>query len=489
MNNYNFNNQFDDSFDLSSDQILNLGDYNLNDLSKIKRIGKIYKGETIRGLTYVLPFVEVPLRNRTVAQVQQFYYPDSKKFINSNISMNTDVNVDTDINKFTKDFYLDINKNKINDDGDIPFKLVVFVSRDGNKIKETYEVTEPEEDMIIIFIEDQTGDLFSEQVIYGKIAPKLQSQINDLKNKTSLNFSKSNEFINSIIDDSKDLINELISTGKLKKRRSIPHLILKGFLDFMRGFYLVNYSIGYVVSLIGKGVLKLKVPDKYWDSQDEDYVIKDIISKDVLTVDQSSIQDFKNVINDVDEKETIKTLGTTNINKLQAVVDAIHKKVVEYNQYMEDDTNKYNSLYGEPMNVNYQDFQNKIAFQIGVYNGFIDFIGTTISFIGDIFKSSKYIQENYDEITDTLDNILDFLRESDWSKIFESYKETYDRIKNYLRNEAKNDDYDWIRISYLSGFGMAFFATLFIPILNISQIVNASSKLGKLGSSLIEALN
>jgi len=103
----------------------------------------VYFGQTIRGMTHVHPLTRMKFSSRTSREIEELYFPDAEKQFLNQIGIITDVDSDTKPETYhsSTDFYYDTNKNgRIGDKGDtFAFKIILHVSKNGNKIKEAYE--------------------------------------------------------------------------------------------------------------------------------------------------------------------------------------------------------------------------------------------------------------------------------------------------------------------------------------------------------------
>jgi hypothetical protein len=490
MSNYN-EEVFDDDLDLSNANILNFDNMGYQKLIMNGKKNKSYRGETVNGMTNVLPFVDMPFSNRTSMQIEQYYFPDAKKTKENNVSINYDVDTPQDLNidPIVNQYFLDLNRNKVKDENEISYKIILFISKNKKKIEETYEKANPNKDEILLFIDYKTGDYSTEQVIYGKIAPELRNELIGLKK--TINFKASSSDLNKYIDASQDVLTELINTGKIEGKSCIPDLIFNGIYHTFNSFFLVSYGVGYIIDLIGKGIALLKVPDSIWDTENKEYAFEKNNLKKSLTIDTKLLEDFEGILQKENDKLIINLIPDAIKFILEKTNPLIVEKIKRYNSLIEktiDDYFESESYKKTSDHLNEMKFHEKLAFICGIYNGIIDFVASVISFIGDILKLPKAIFDNWDKIMETLGKIKDFFSEEEWfDKVYLALSLVFDKIIKYFKTNEK-DDYNWVRIAYICGFALFFVVSLFIPYANIARALGTIGKVGKFGTLLADLL-
>jgi hypothetical protein len=103
-------------------------------------------GEFIRGMNNVSPLATYKFYNQNTSVINNKYYPSAKSFQQGNSSLVIDPKIDKNGFSFYKyEFFSDTNRNDmVNSSEKLAFKLLLFVSTDGNKVKECYEVVKLE---------------------------------------------------------------------------------------------------------------------------------------------------------------------------------------------------------------------------------------------------------------------------------------------------------------------------------------------------------
>ncbi|MFV0572181.1 MAG: hypothetical protein ACK5M1_07105, partial [Xanthomarina gelatinilytica] len=264
---------------------------------------RILVGETVGGLTYVHPLVLKKFFGRTVEKTGRLYFPDGSIFSNSQNARSIDIEIKTDVDTTIKeedfivrDFYFDKNKDKIyGSSGDkLAYKLYVFISKDGNKVKEAYEVTDPNDNEIILFLEDNDGDFLSETVMYGKVAQNLKEKHRNGDFAYSqfygnTNISKSLEK-NTEYKLSQDLISKLLENGYIEEEKTIASYFVKAIQYVVELASLPAKAIGWILQKIGEGIDFLSIPDAFWDTESPDYIFNEDNIIKHLTIDDATIE-------------------------------------------------------------------------------------------------------------------------------------------------------------------------------------------------------
>lgn len=213
------NTEYKDVFDFGEEALSMENKFSASSFPSFKNA--FILGENIRGMTNVSPLATVKFFNQTTETILNKYYPDGKNVQRGNINMITDVNISNgELSRFDENYYFDNNHNgKFGDSGDIlAFKLVLFISTDGLKIRECYEVTEPKDDEVILFLETDSG--LSKQVLFGRMSEKVRRQFTDKNGNL-----KSNLYDNEILKGvrkhytsaNQEVIEKLIKNGYVKE--------------------------------------------------------------------------------------------------------------------------------------------------------------------------------------------------------------------------------------------------------------------------------
>ncbi len=118
------------------------------------------------------------------------------------------------------EFFSDKNRNgSVEKNEELIFKLLLFVSTDGNKVKECYEVVKPADDEIIFFLETD-DDTLSDDVLFGRTSEKIKKLYTD---------HSSGKLYKTFFDG--DILNKIKKHAGNINQEIIEELFLKGFVD------------------------------------------------------------------------------------------------------------------------------------------------------------------------------------------------------------------------------------------------------------------
>ncbi|GLB52944.1 hypothetical protein NBRC110019_19840 [Neptunitalea chrysea] len=450
-------------------------------------------------MTNVNPLLTQKFSDRSVQSINNLYFPDGKVYSSNNQPINiiTDVGSSVKVDDFLKfDVYYDYNRDKEFSETDkLAYTLYIFISKDGNKVKEAYESTKPGDDEIILFLEDNESDFLSEAVMYGRASANIVKNHQSLRNGNSsfYNFLENNEYYKI----SHDKVFELLTKGYIEDT-TIATSFVEGTCFMLNLISLPVKGLGWVLEKIGEGVDLLKIEDKFWDTESEEYVFSEDNLINFLTVDDDTINEIKSITeslkNDPERFEWNDLIPGFVVKITKAIVDKIVGLIENYNAYIAKFINElYKSetfkSFTETAKKNY--LQEVIALRCGIYNGLVDFISSTIKFAGSYLQTPSNIFSSWEEIKETIDNFINAISTINWEEVSTIFKGFYEKIKSYFKkNEA--GDYNWVRIAYVSGFGIAFIATFFVPYANIAKIGTIgtiTSKVQTLTADLVQTLN
>lgn len=462
----------------------------INEMTQIlyKQRSFIKKGETIRGMGNVSPLATMKFYNQSSEHILNKYFPDADYLQQKNSNLILDA-IDEAKNGYDfkrYDFFSDKNRDsKINTDEELIFKLLLFVSADGNKVKECYEVVKPADDEIILFLETDSDSL-SGQKLFGRVSEKIRkTYVNTSTGKLYSSFFDGNimdtvqKYLSKI---NKPIIEELFINGHITDK-SISVDFFSGLRYLLLALSAPTKALGWVMNKIGDGIDFLKIPDEFWDTENENYsfnkenIIENLsISTDKLAILKNLFKDKKGFdLADI----TPKMLDDIILNQL-AVIESF---VGKYNSYVKteiEDIFKRLELPG--MEIATDSIAQPIALICGVWNGLVDFVSSIIKFIGMLLEAPFDISKDFQQILEMIDNFWDGLRDgSVWKNLKNAVDGGMKDMVEYLKSK-NTDDINWVRIYYLSGFTISFAATFFIPVANTAKLAN----LGKAGDILAE---
>ncbi|MDR2234706.1 MAG: hypothetical protein LBE92_01155 [Chryseobacterium sp.] len=464
-----------------------MGYGSFQDFIKVKNDAQnMQLGETIRGMRNVSPLAAYKFYDQTSNNIASKYFVDGKIVQKGNTSIIEDINK----NGYTfnvYNYYFDNNHNGIYGDGQdvLAFRLLLFVSTDGNKVKECYEVVKPADDEVILFLESDE-DILTEAVLYGRMSEKVRQQFTDEKGnlKSNLFNNEIMKAVNKYASINQDVVEELMKKGYIENSK-----IAEGFFIFfkyvMMGVSAPAKALGWVCKKIGDGLDYLKISDDFWDTQSEDYFFdKDNIIKKITI--------SEDLINDIDKLfENRKGLDLHDITP-----NILEKYIKEYSAAIKNFIRDYNDFVTQEIETFYQLGNNTVvdlmagatqmwvAYRCGLWNGIVDFVSSLLKFAGELLEAPFNGAQDFRAAMETLDNIYDFLFGGHFKENLKAaVEEMYNKLLDFCKTHNK-EDYDWVRVSYVVGNGVAFIASFFIP---FTQVLKAA-KLGKI-AEIIGAVN
>lgn len=462
------------------------------DFLKVKNEAQTMQlGETIRGMSNVSPLLQVrPANNsKTASFIKKSY------FIDAQVEKKGNLTVINDLKKTVKDSYLytsldvffDKNLNGVRDpDEKLMFTVYFFFSDDGNKVFEAYKTARLEESDIYFFIEGDE-DFFSSKKLYAKVSPFVRKQFYNKDGEIDERFFNPS-IMNSLSKNTAldtNIIKELLEKGYIEKDNVNLESILTTIKQGLLYFFSTSKGTGWICNKIGNGLDYLKISDDFWDTQSEDYFFdKDNLLKKVTIADD--------LINDIDKLFADKKgldLHDITPNILEEYIKKYSNSIKKFIQY-------YNNFITQEIEAVYKLIDNEtgdflagkmqmwVAYRCGLWNGIVDFISSLFKFVGGILESPFNNVQDFQGAMETLDNIYDFLFGGHfWANIGNAATEMYNKMLDFCKAHNK-EDFDWVRVSYIAGSGIAFILSFFVP---FTQVLKAA-KLGEI-AEIIEVVN
>ncbi|WP_294311950.1 hypothetical protein [uncultured Chryseobacterium sp.] len=438
-------------------------------------------GENIRGMTNVSPLATVKFFNQTSDDLLTKYYPDSENVQKGNTNVITDADIsNSELNRFEEDYYFDNNHNgKFGDSGDIlAFKLVLFISTDGLKIRESYEVTEPKNDEIILFLETDGG--LSKQVLFGKMSEKVRKQFTDKNGNLKSNLYDS-EILKGVRKYYKDANQEVIE--KLIKNGYIEESIIKeGFFKVLKYLGIATNALpkitGWILGKLGSWIDYLKIDEQFWDTENENYFLKKENIIENFTISTETIKKIEELLNNQDDLSVADLMPEAIEEGIQYIVSKTKTTIEQYNEFVKEKIEELYSAFDNPTaDFIFKDLAEGFAFLCGIWNGAVDFISGTFKFAALLLQAPFNIVSEFQTTLELVDNFWDTITTKIfWVNLWESTKETYTKIKNELTN-LDSANFNWVKIAYFTGFGLATIVSFFIPVAQIANVAKA----GKIG--------
>ncbi len=415
-------------------------------------------GETIRGMQNVSPLLTYKFSNLDSQDMAEKYFLDFYKENNKGIEIIVadEAKIDpSDISEFISDFTYP-------DTGELAFTLKVFISTDGLKIREAYEVTNPSESEVLFFIEENKDD-WSKQVLFAKIGSTVRANLYDFthlsQNDDALKYI--NTLLSSESKISFEILKELCENGYIEEKTTADYIILKGLGNVLTVFSAPAKAVGWVVEKAGEAIDLLKIPERFWDDENENYVFSKESILNSLTIDTGG---FLNQVLHADTSAigyVIDIYGKANFEKqIDLFTTPISGTATAYNAFV---TRLVEDVFaGLEDNPEITDsVKQDFALLAGLWNGLVDFISSTLKFIGTLVQSGFDIVNNWQDFLEIIDNITKSLKSIKPEEIWEGIKILYEQVKTYLKDA---DGLNWARIAYIVGYAIAFVGTMFIPI-------------------------
>lgn len=491
---------FDDEFgDLSGYKILSFEEVtkgfegNKNPLQGI--VSKSFQiGRNIRGMKNVSPLAAFKFHNQTSDEIFSKYFIDGNDTSKGNITIIEDV--DLVIRKGfkfnTHDFYFDKNENGIKDaDEQLIFKLLIFASTDGNKVKECYKVVKPADDEVILFLETDE-DTLSKQKLYGRISDRVRQTYVD----TTTGRLYSTFFEGDIIETvrkylnpaNKDMIEELLLQGYIEDK-SISTSFFTGLKYVLLATSAPSKALGWVMNKLGSGIDFLKISDEFWDTENENYLFQKNKLIENLSISTEKTKLLKDLFTDKKGFNladfTPQMLDDIILNQ----ISVIESFVGQYNNYVKHKFEEiFITLEDPQMQKQIENIAEKVALICGIWNGLVDFVSSIFKFLGMLLEAPFYITKDFQQILEMIDNFSQMYTEGTlWENLENAISAGMTKMVEYLKSKNA-DDVNWVRIHYVGGFTIAFIGTLFIPLANIAKVANVG-KIAEIFAALNTKIN
>ncbi|MBW8521941.1 hypothetical protein K0U91_05590 [Chryseobacterium chendengshani] len=483
---------FDDEFgDLSGYKMLSFKEVsngfegNKNPLQGIA--GKSYQiGKNIRGLQNVSPLATFKLFNQTSDEIFSKYFIDGNDTPKGNTTIIEDINlvVKKGFKFNVHDFYFDKNENGLKDaDEETIFKLLLFVSTDGNKVKECYEVVKPGDDEIILFLETD-GDGLSNQKLYGRISEKVRKTYVDIGTGKLYSTFFDGDIIETVqrylSQVNKDIIEELLLRGYIENK-SIADSFFTGLKYVLLATSAPSKALGWVMNKLGNGLDFLKISDEFWDTENENYYFQ----KDKLIENLIISTDKINLLKDLFTDKEGFNLADLTPQMLDDIIlkqtSVIESFIGQYNSYVKAKIEEvFKTLENPQMQEQTENLAEKVALICGIWNGLVDFVSSIFKFLGMLLEAPFDITKDIQQVLEMIDNFWEMHRDGTlWDNVETAISAGMTKMVEYLKSKNA-DDINWVRVYYVGGFTISFIGTFFIPLANIAKVANV----GKVGEVL-----
>jgi len=447
-------------------------------------------GETIRGMNNVSPLVAMKLKNQKSGEISNKYFIDAfkDKYDDFDIVIDPGCTVNEEylkqnFSKRTFSYFIDDDGKQGETSGDTKVNFIIFITKDENKIKEAYQCLKPSKNEIILFIEDNTGDN-NGQLILAKADEGVKNVFKQVNQRTLNDYKPFHDMQGILKLDYKDWI-ALILNGRLEGKQLPVEDIIGSLLNVIKTFFLPSKALGWILNKIGDGIDFLKISDTIWDTQSDDYFFEKKNITNFFTFDTAPLSELKKaIVNDPAKTEWNDLLPSFISDNADVYISKLQDVIGNYNTYV---TRQIEAIYNfqeqaAPV-IDILNIKESIAFWVGMWNGLVDFVSSIFKFVGMILEAPFEIFDNFDKVVDGISQLFSSLSNID---ISDELVKAYANIKKYL-SEKDSGDIDWIRVAYISGFGLMFILTFFIPYANIAKLASIG-KFGKLGVIIAEVL-
>jgi hypothetical protein len=447
--------------------------------------GNFTLGETQRGLTNVSPLAAYKFYNQTSTEVLNKYFPDSKEIPRGNTNIIEDITEKNGYNFNSHNYYFDTNHNGIYGDGKdiLAFKLLLFISPDGNKVKECYEVVKPADDEVILFLESDK-DVLSEDKLYGRMSDKVRKQFTDKDGnlKSNLFDDEIMKAVKKYADINQEVVEELMKKGFIENK-----IIDEGFFIFMKyammGGAIPAKALGWILNKLGNGIDFLKIPDEFWDTENSAYYFKKEKLIENLSISTEKLKMLDQLFQDrkgLDLSDLTPDFAEKAIKKQISVMKSF---VENYNSYIKTKVEDiFKTLENPVMQEETESIAEKVALICGIWNGLVDFVSSIFKFLGSLLEAPFDISKDFQHTLEMADNFADLLTDGTLYENMEAaVSEGMKQMVAYLKDK-ETDDINWVRVYYISGFTISFIGTFFIPLADIAKI----GGVGKIGEILVK---
>jgi hypothetical protein len=448
-------------------------------------------GETVRGMNNVSPLVTMkPADNSINADfLKKTYFVDAQKEKKGNL------NIVNDLKKTAKDGYLytsldvffDKNLNGVRDpDEKLLFTVYFFFSDDGNKVREAYKTARLGENDIYFFIEGDE-DFFSSKKLYAKVSPSVKKQFYNKEGELDERFFNPSTMRTLAKETGLEIniIRELLEKGNLEKDNVNIENLLNALKQGFLSFFAISKATGWICNKIGNGLDELKISDDFWDTQSEDYFFDKDNLLEKITISDELVNSIDKLFADRRGLDLHDLTPNILENYIKKYSGAIKEFIRYYNDFI---TKEIESIY-KLADTGLGEFlagkmQLWVAYYCGLWNGLVDFISSLFKFIGSILEAPFNAAQDFQGAMETLDTICDFLFGGNfWENLGTAVSEMYHKMLDFCKTHSK-EDYDWVRVAYIAGSGVAFIGSFFIPFTQVLKV----AKLGKI-AEIVEAVN
>lgn len=422
-----FNDPTSDAF-FSSQGITN------NELDKIKKGASASKKFPYASASADFPF------NRTVKDSIDTFFPEAKHIKNDHVEFYIDPECECDpeelqkmysaVNVATGDFSNSLTLKVL-------FKLTVFVSKYFVKLDEAFRCTSPEPNEIIIYLEDNRGDL-SGTYAKVKVGKDVAKNLASTKTEDISNAIRADQMLNP--DANRELIAKLIQDGLAEKTPASQTGILAVIqnVDFITStIKIISYDVNIKAqNLIIDSINYFRIAEKHWNPKaereeadgqfspfffpfseiaiekiDELLADEELVKKGVDNVKRTLLEIDERIANFIQSDDNLIDISLFGVLDIKAgiVPEVIRKELMDaYSQVSTSILAKIDELYNVDLIGIFKQNVNSInAFLCGIVNGMLD------SIVGyfEIMKLFYEVLKRFEELRMNNDSTIAVLLE------------------------------------------------------------------------------
>lgn len=438
---------------------------------------------------YVSPFAkQFEFKSLTSKEIADNYFNNIKPVQKGNIAVYQEPETKTDVILKKISVYRDNDPTKGFQEGRdvLLYKILAYISTSQSKLKDLYLKSENrvEDNEILLFLEDNTND-FSDQYLFARFGKSV-------KKEHLLAADQQDNLIKLIPDFSSEMLQELIQTGQVKAKNTITGAIAKGMLYIVSFIGLPGKAIGWVCDEIGDAISNyLTIPETVWDSKGEEYFLKrENVLKD-LQIDTSFINTVPDFLKKQHQYSWFNSfLSPQNTalflaEPMNAIVGLVNNYNIQVQQIIDsfyEKNNTQNTSSGTKITLlDTLAISEQVAFLCGIWNGLVDFIAGTFKFLAMALSAQYDFATNHQEIMEELDELYANIKKIKFTDVLipavVTYFQIFSEINKFFTSKNPTEEYNFDKIAYFTGFGLAFIATAFIPytqLVKVSGITKAS---------------
>ncbi len=464
MNNY-------DQYDQESQALLQgIKPLNIEEIIGNKKQNKFRTNDSVLSSDYLSVFAkQYAFKSLTSKEITENYFNGIRPISNNNTTIIQEPETKVEIipvyreNNGIKGFQENADK--------LLYKILVYISTSKDKLEDLYLKSEGRvnDNEILLFLEDNTND-FSEQYLFARFGKSIK--------KDDLLTAEGLAGLTSLVPDfSLDMLKELIRTGQVKSKNTITVSVAKGLLYLISLIGLPAKAIGWLCNEVGEAISKyLSVPETIWDSKGEDFFLnKDNVLKE-LQINTSFINTLSNSLKSQDQLSWFNSFQSQEktAQLIARPINVLQEFTIAYNNEIQTIINSFYDKNSKDTQIDTLALSEQIAFLCGIWNGLVDFIAGIFKFLGMLLSAQYDITTNINDILETIDDMWDNIKKIKFTDVLIAAVTTYFQIlaeiNKFFTSKNPSEEYNFDRIAYFTGFGLAFIATLFIPIADITKV-------------------